>query len=98
MNLTFRSRIRVGFQIEDVGKSEQRALLGRMAVLSANLLKWQYLPDRRSVSCLVTIMNQRDSNERCLRKMPSLTMVLDDADWWADAWGNAIEPECANLC
>ena len=31
-------------EIEDVGKSEQRELESRMAVLIAHLLKWQYQP------------------------------------------------------
>jgi Domain of unknown function DUF29 len=31
-------------EIEDVGKSEQRELANRMAVLLSHLLKWQYQP------------------------------------------------------
>lgn len=34
-------------EIEDVGKSEQRELETRMAVLLAHLLKWQFQPERR---------------------------------------------------
>lgn len=34
-------------EIEDVGKSEQRKLASRMAVLLAHFLKWAYQPDRR---------------------------------------------------
>ncbi|MDO4233034.1 MAG: DUF29 domain-containing protein, partial [Lautropia sp.] len=78
-------------EIEDVGKSEQRELISRMAVLLAHLLKWQYQPGRRGASWQVTIKNQRDSIERRLRKTPSLKTVLVDTDWWADAWGDAIE-------
>ena len=37
-------------EIEDVGKSEQRELANRMAILLAHLLKWQYQPDRRGAS------------------------------------------------
>lgn len=37
-------------EIEDVGKSEQRELASRMAVLLAHLLKWQYQPGRRGSS------------------------------------------------
>ncbi len=33
-------------EIEDVGKSEQRELASRMAVLIAHLLKWKYQPSR----------------------------------------------------
>lgn len=36
-------------EIEDVGKSEQRELENRMAVLLAHLLKWQHQPDRSHI-------------------------------------------------
>ena len=42
-------------EIEDVGKSEQRELASRMAVLLAHLLKWQYQPERQSRSWQRTI-------------------------------------------
>ena len=31
-------------EIEDVGKSERREIISRMAILIAHLLKWQYQP------------------------------------------------------
>lgn len=34
-------------EIEDVGKSEQRELASRMAVLLCHFLKWQYQPARK---------------------------------------------------
>ena len=37
-------------EIEDVGKSEQRELENRMAVLLAHLLKWQFQPTHRGAS------------------------------------------------
>jgi len=37
-------------EIEDVGKSEQRELASRMAVLLAHLLKWRFQPERRGAS------------------------------------------------
>jgi hypothetical protein len=46
-------------EIEDVGKSEQRELVNRMAVLLAHLLKWQFQPDRRGASWMRTIDAQR---------------------------------------
>ena len=46
-------------EIEDVGKSEQRELETRMAVLLAHLLKWQYQPTHRGRSWLATIREQR---------------------------------------
>jgi len=35
--------------IEDVGKSEQRGLASRMAVLLAHILKWKFQPEKRFI-------------------------------------------------
>ena len=37
-------------EIEDVGKSEQRELESRMAILVAHLIKWQFQSSHRGVS------------------------------------------------
>ena len=76
-------------EIEDVGKSEQRELAARMAVLLAHLLKWQYKPERRGASWESTIREQRRSLARRLQKTPSLKSCLNDPDWWDDAWLDA---------
>lgn len=76
-------------EIEDVGKSEQRELESRMAVLLAHLLKWSVQPQRRGSSWTATIRTQREGIKRRLRKTPSLKASLSDADWWADAWDDA---------
>jgi hypothetical protein len=82
-------------EIEDVGKSEQRELASRMAVLLAHLLKWQYQPGRRGASWQATIREQRKALAIALRKTPSLQNSLLDPDWitgtWADAMSKAIE-------
>jgi len=57
-------------EIEDVGKSEQRELASRMAVLLAHLLKWQLQPTRRGASWEITVRNQRSNPVRtrlCVR-------------------------------
>jgi hypothetical protein len=77
-------------EIEDVGKSEQRELSSRMAVLLSHLLKWQFQPSHRTPSWKRTIKEQRCGIERRIKKTPSLKSSLDDADWWADAWGDAV--------
>jgi hypothetical protein len=77
-------------EIEDVGKSEQRELANRMAVLLAHLLKWQRLPVRRGGSWQLTIRNQRRGIARRLDETPSLRPKLSDADWWAGNWDDAI--------
>jgi hypothetical protein len=76
-------------EIEDVGKSEQRELESRMAVLVAHLLKWSVQPPRRGSSWVATIKTQRAGIARRLRKTPSLKASLSDADWWADVWDDA---------
>jgi len=76
-------------EIEDVGKSEQRELANRMAVLLAHLLKWQFQPERRGSSWEITIREQRKAILRRLKNTPSLKASLNDNDWWADAWGDA---------
>ena len=80
----------VAEEIEDVGKSEQRELANRMAILLCHLLKWVHQPDYRGASWEATIQTQRNSIERRLRKTPSLQTCFADRDWWADAWDDAI--------
>lgn len=77
-------------EIEDVGKSEQRELASRMAILFAHLLKWRFQPERRSRSWELTIRDQRAAIERRLRRTPSLKESLRDPDWQADAWSDAL--------
>ena len=82
-------------EIEDVGKSEQRELASRMAVLLAHLLKWQYQPDRRGSSWQRTLKEQRRALAEHLAEAPSLKRSLLDEHWirktWADAVAKAVE-------
>jgi ribosomal protein L29 len=77
-------------EIEDVGKSEQRELASRMAVLLAHLLKWRYQPERQSGSWQRTIKEQRKAIARRLKNTPSLKESINDSEWFEDAWGDAI--------
>jgi hypothetical protein len=77
-------------EIEDVGKSEQRELESRMAVLLAHLLKWEYQPDRQGKSWQSTIKLQRKRVLRAITKTPSLKVSLSDKDWVDDAWTDAV--------
>ncbi len=77
-------------EIEDVGKSEQRELASRMAVLLAHLLKWQYQSARQSSSWQRTIKEQRKAIVRRLINTPSLKTSVNDTEWLADAWGDAV--------
>lgn len=77
-------------EIEDVGKSEQRELASRMAVLLSHLLKWQYQSERQSGSWKRTIKEQRKSILRRLKNTPSLKVLVNDPEWLEDAWGDAV--------
>lgn len=77
-------------EVADVGKSEQRELASRMAVLLSHLLKWAYQPERRGASWEITIRNQRHAIQRRLIKTPSLKPDLAQADWWQDVWEDAM--------
>ena len=77
-------------EIEDVGKSEQRELASRLAVLLAHLLKWQFQPGRHGSSWQRTIKEQRRAISVALRKTPSLKNSLSDPDWVTGAWADAV--------
>ncbi len=77
-------------EIEDVGKSEQRELESRMSVLLAYLMKWQVQPLRRSASWQRTIREQRKRIALALRKTPSLSRSLQDAEWMEAVWSDAV--------
>jgi hypothetical protein len=77
-------------ELEDVGKSEQRELASRMAVLLTHLLKWQYQPERRSKSWVRTITVQRKDVAYVLAESPSLRVKFDDTAWLEVVWGKAV--------
>jgi hypothetical protein len=78
-------------EIEDVGKSEQRELASRMAVLLAHLLKWQFQPERRSASWSRTIKEQRERITLALRRTPSLKATLEAPDWQREMWLDSLD-------
>jgi hypothetical protein len=78
-------------EIEDVSKGEQRELANRMAVLLLHLLKWQYQPERQGTSWRLTIKHQCEKVKRRLKNTPSLKHCLQNEDWWADAWTDALD-------
>jgi hypothetical protein len=77
-------------EIEDVGKSEQRELASRMAVLLAHLIKWQYQPERQGNSWRRTIRAQRQAIVLRLRRTPSLKAMLGDPEWREEIWADAV--------
>jgi len=82
-------------EIEDVGKSEQRELASRLAVLLAHLLKWRYQPERRGSSWQRAIKEQRRAIAARIAETPSLKAALANPTWiecvWADALARAVD-------
>jgi hypothetical protein len=76
-------------ELEAMGASERRELLSRMQVLLLHLLKYQYQPERRTKSWLLTINHQRTAIEQLLEQSPSLRRMLD-ADTVNKAHGKAV--------
>jgi len=65
-------------ELECMGKSEKRALVSRLAVLLAHLLKWRFEPERRTNSWKYTIIEQRRKIVELLDDSPSLRNELDN--------------------
>lgn len=63
-------------EIEDLGRSQHRALESHLEILIEHLLKWKIQPERRSRSWRNTIRGQRAQIARVLGKMPSLAPQL----------------------
>jgi hypothetical protein len=59
-------------EIEDLGKSQRRALLNRLRVLLVHLLKLRYQPTKRTGSWLGTVREQRFRLRRLFKESPSL--------------------------
>ena len=76
-------------EIEDVGKSEQRELASRMAVLLAHLLKWENQPARRSKSWQYTLTTQRKEVAYVISEAPSLRTKFSDERWLDIVWSKA---------
>ena len=77
-------------EIEDVGKSEKRALCHRIAVLVEHMIKCRYQPDRCGSSWIRTIREQRAQVRRLLRHTPSLRKLMTDPDFAEDVWRDAV--------
>jgi hypothetical protein len=59
-------------ELDDMGRSEKRAVESNLEVLLRHLLKYQYQPDRRSNSWRFTILEHRDRIAKAFRDSPSL--------------------------
>jgi hypothetical protein len=78
-------------ELEDMGRSEARALRSHLRVLLTHLLKWQFQPEHRSSSWRGSIYNARRAIQRLLQESPSLRRRIPAliAEIYADAVFNA---------
>jgi len=65
-------------ELEDMGRSERRAIESYLKVLIVHLLKWQHQPERRGSSWQLSITNARDAISRRLHESPSLRPQLPE--------------------
>lgn len=77
-------------EIEDVGKSEQRALCHRMSVLIGHLIKCRYQPDHYGSSWTRTIREQRKQVRRLLSRTPSLRRLMAEPGFAEEVWSDAV--------
>ena len=63
-------------EIESMGKSEKRQLVGRLTAVLLHLLKWQHQPAFRSTSWRLTLEERRHRLEDHLADNPSLKSSL----------------------
>jgi hypothetical protein len=59
-------------ELDDMGRSEKRAMESNLEVLLRHLLKYQHQRDRRSNSWRFTILEHRDRIAKAFRDSPSL--------------------------
>lgn len=64
-------------EIEDMGRSERRALESNLIVLLLHLLKWNYQPEKRTGSWERSILEHRRRIKKALKESPSLKPYLN---------------------
>ena len=66
-------------ELDDLGRSEFDKLVSAIRVVLHHLLKWDYQPERRSRSWVITVRTHRRRIRRELRDSPSLKPKVEDA-------------------
>jgi len=78
-NLVAADIAHIAEEIESMGRTEQRELESRLAILLLHLLKWQFQPTRRGTSWQATIRVQRRDLARHIDRNPSLKPKVPEA-------------------
>lgn len=76
-------------ELDDLGRSERRALESNLRVLLMHLLKWEYQPEKRSGSWKATIREHRKRIRKLLSDSPSLHAYFDEV--FPSAYQDATE-------
>jgi hypothetical protein len=74
-------------EIEDIGRSERRALYSNLKIVLMHLLKSKYQPEKLTNSWTVTIVEHRQRLKKALKESPSLNPYLNEIlqDCYQDA-------------
>jgi hypothetical protein len=70
-------------EVEDLRKTERRAVRSQLRLILSHLLKWVYQPARRGESWRGTIANGRVLVQEDLEDLPSLAPELETLAAWA---------------
>jgi hypothetical protein len=76
-------------EIEDMGRSEKRAIASNLRILLMHLLKYQYQPQRQTNSWLFTIREHRKRLRDSFKNSPSLKKYYEDI--FAESYRDARE-------
>jgi Domain of unknown function DUF29 len=74
---------RLAEEVEDLRKTERRAVRSQLRLILSHLLKWHYQPDKRTDSWRSTIANGRVLVQEDLEDLPSLAPELPELYIWA---------------
>jgi Domain of unknown function DUF29 len=80
-------------EIDDMGRSEKRAIESNLVVLLTHLLKYQAQPDQRSSSWRGSIVEHRRRLRKLLSESPSL--VTYAAEIFAECYADSCEQAAA---
>ena len=78
-------------EIEDLGKSERRALESALSQLLMYLLMWDFQPQQQSSSWQASIRKQWPRIRRITNENPSLSPCLEDAAFVEEAYQDAAD-------
>lgn len=65
-------------EIEDMGRSEKRAVYSNLKILLMHLLKYKYQPEKRSNSWMASIVEHRQRLKKAFKESPSLKPYLTE--------------------